>query len=363
MGTDVGASIRRERTRLGWTQPQLARAVCREARVQGDPVGRQEISRWETGKRKPREWLPFIAAALGISVDVLTGAPFSPSDDSPHIEAQRRAGWMLGHGSAHGGNHVADAAVQVWRSAQAEISEEDKFALSVAAELGEVAGWLLFDAGRDDEAHSAFMSAQLHSRLAGDAPLSSFILDMLCMASIGRGTPGESLAISGEILGGTGSRPHMALMAHVRRARALAMTGDRARALDAIQRAEGGLDDSVREDVPEYLRWIDRAEVDMHHGETLLALDSPHEALPYIQRATAGVLTGGRRELGVLVCELDTLVRLHAWRDVDDALRRMAPILRRVSSDRHSRRLRSSLRVISEKGPAWLADSARECAA
>src|SRR5689334_20342848 len=57
----------------------LAHEVCRAAGVIGDPVGRQEISRWETGKRTPREWLPFLAAAFGVSVDVLR-APLAPAE-------------------------------------------------------------------------------------------------------------------------------------------------------------------------------------------------------------------------------------------------------------------------------------------
>jgi hypothetical protein len=73
--------------------------------VIGDPVGRQEVSRWETGKRTHREWLPFLAAALGVSVEVLElpqnpaepplptladflpeGDPLSPLDPSQSIK-------------------------------------------------------------------------------------------------------------------------------------------------------------------------------------------------------------------------------------------------------------------------------------
>ncbi|WP_246033887.1 helix-turn-helix transcriptional regulator [Streptomyces hundungensis] len=75
----MGATIRRERRQRGWSQARLAREVCRVAGVQGEPVGRQEVSRWETGKRTPRDWLPFIAAALGVSVDALT-APQGPAE-------------------------------------------------------------------------------------------------------------------------------------------------------------------------------------------------------------------------------------------------------------------------------------------
>ncbi|GAA1435908.1 hypothetical protein GCM10009601_62720 [Streptomyces thermospinosisporus] len=79
MGTSIGANIKRLREQRGWSQARLAREVCQAAGVIGDPVGRQEISRWETGKRTPREWLPFLAAVLGVPVDVLR-APQNPAE-------------------------------------------------------------------------------------------------------------------------------------------------------------------------------------------------------------------------------------------------------------------------------------------
>ncbi|MGN5379555.1 helix-turn-helix transcriptional regulator [Streptomyces lasalocidi] len=79
MGSDIGANIRRLREEREWSQARLAHEVCRAAGVIGGPVGRQEVSRWETGKRTPREWLPFLAAALGVSVEVLR-APQSPAE-------------------------------------------------------------------------------------------------------------------------------------------------------------------------------------------------------------------------------------------------------------------------------------------
>ncbi|GDY65716.1 hypothetical protein SAV14893_051090 [Streptomyces avermitilis] len=77
MTNAIGANIKRLREARGYSQARLAHEVCRAAGVIGDPVGRQEVSRWETGKRTPREWLPFIAAALGVSADTLR-APLAP---------------------------------------------------------------------------------------------------------------------------------------------------------------------------------------------------------------------------------------------------------------------------------------------
>jgi transcriptional regulator with XRE-family HTH domain len=68
---ETGERIRRRREDLGWTQAQLAREACRSAGVPLNSLGRQEIYRYEKGKRTPREWLPFIAQALRVSIEDL----------------------------------------------------------------------------------------------------------------------------------------------------------------------------------------------------------------------------------------------------------------------------------------------------
>ncbi|MEU6477585.1 hypothetical protein ABZ858_11965 [Streptomyces sp. NPDC047017] len=63
----------------------MAREVCRAAGVIGEPVGRQEVSRWETGKRTPREWLPFLAAALAVPAELLTAPIPAPEPPLPTL--------------------------------------------------------------------------------------------------------------------------------------------------------------------------------------------------------------------------------------------------------------------------------------
>lgn len=80
---EIGERIRRHRQELGWSQDRLAAEACRAAGVTVGTLGRQEIYRWEKGKRTPREWLAFIAKALGTTQDVLTspepGIAYGPS--------------------------------------------------------------------------------------------------------------------------------------------------------------------------------------------------------------------------------------------------------------------------------------------
>lgn len=67
---------------------------ARSAGISGDPIGRQEISRYETGKRTPREWLPFIAAALVVSVEDLTAPLAKLTDDN-----RERVAYSIAHPS------------------------------------------------------------------------------------------------------------------------------------------------------------------------------------------------------------------------------------------------------------------------
>ncbi|MEU4110330.1 XRE family transcriptional regulator [Streptomyces sp. NPDC027717] len=289
--------------------------------------------------------------------------PDSGNAREPDGYVKDAVGWLLAHDDRHGGDHVADAAVQIWEAERRRITGEDKQHLAQAAEIGEVAGWLLHDSARFREARVTLTEAHTLARLAGDAPLEWFILDLIAMIDVHTGRAGEAFAITDEMLTGRQVPGRVALMARVRRARSLALAGDRVRALDALERAAGGLQDSVQADDPAFTWWINTTEVGLHTGEALLSLGEPRAALPHLQRSSAASRDGGRRELGNLLAELTALVRLGAWREAEAPLIRLEPILRTVTSSRTRARLRSTLRAIDRDGPAWLADTAHEITA
>ena len=65
-----GSLIRDLRDSRGWSQTQLADALCQ---VSGRPtISRDEIKRWETGKVIPaRYWIGYLSQAFGVSQDLL----------------------------------------------------------------------------------------------------------------------------------------------------------------------------------------------------------------------------------------------------------------------------------------------------
>jgi transcriptional regulator with XRE-family HTH domain len=69
----LGAAIRELRESLGWSQSRLATALCKVA--DHETVTRENVSRWETGKRVPGPWLlRHLATVLQVPIEILEQA-------------------------------------------------------------------------------------------------------------------------------------------------------------------------------------------------------------------------------------------------------------------------------------------------
>ncbi|MGH4004445.1 MAG: helix-turn-helix domain-containing protein [Pseudonocardiaceae bacterium] len=110
----LGAVIRELRQSLGWSQSRLATKLCKVANHA--TVTRENVSRWETGKRVPgRWWLRHLATVLQVPIQVLE----QTSVDRRHFLtdvvgvsiAHLVASDLIEHGFAaalHGGYPTAD---------------------------------------------------------------------------------------------------------------------------------------------------------------------------------------------------------------------------------------------------------------
>ncbi|QKN87609.1 helix-turn-helix DNA-binding domain protein [Streptomyces phage Vondra] len=272
---------------------------------------------------------------------------------------------LLQHTSRYGGTHVADAVVQVWRAEQSKVDrlvEPSAQLVGAVSEIAQIAGWILFDAHRTDEARRAFVEAQMLARQAGDGARLWFALDMLSMQGVQEGRPGEVLRLADELRSTPGLPPRVALITRVRRARALAQAGERARSLAEMDQARGALQESVSSRDPAWVWWITEAEVVGHLGEVLMSLGDHAAAVPHFQRARDATPTGGRRWLECSVAELSALTAAGAWRDCDALFVDLVPLLDTVASTRSRARLAQTLRVIERDAPPWLAATARDVA-
>lgn len=69
----LGAAIRELRVSVGWSQSRLAAELCKVSNHA--TVTRENISRWETGKRVPGEWwLRHLATVLQVPLEILEQA-------------------------------------------------------------------------------------------------------------------------------------------------------------------------------------------------------------------------------------------------------------------------------------------------
>ncbi|GLF94953.1 helix-turn-helix domain-containing protein [Streptomyces yaizuensis] len=285
-------------------------------------------------------------------------------DAPPPSEAVQRirdsVAALLRHDNEYGPNHVASAGVQVWKSAVRNMIVDDRNYVTAAAEAAQVAGWLLHGANRPAEAWRALTEALALAADIRDRPMMWFCKDLLAMAAIADQQPRDASALADSLL--TDARvPHrVALMAHVRQARALAQSGDTVRASNTMARALGGFQDSDSDRDPQWTWWIDEGEVTHHHGLMLVDAGDARGALPYLDAGLSLALSTNpkrNRAKQYAVGYVGALVSVGAWRDAEEIITRHIAPLDYVSG-RVALRWERTLALADRHGPAWFKDLA-----
>ncbi|WP_446038942.1 hypothetical protein [Streptomyces sp. SID1121] len=252
---------------------------------------------------------------------------------------------LLDHDRRHGPEQVADASLALWRKHAHTTGSVSKQRLATEAELAQVAGWLLFHADRQEEAHSALLEAAHLARLAGEPGFRAFVLDLLSMHAVETGNVGAALAFADEVLSGPRTPPRLHVMAHVRKARAYAIVGEEGRAMREIDQAKVNVLDSVAETDPDWSRWIDLSQVTTHETEVLARVGHADEALERLV-GTVSAADTPRRRLTSLVAAFGAAARLTAWRDVENTTAEIAVLLPQTSFALPVARFRRMARVV-----------------
>ncbi|MFJ2568566.1 helix-turn-helix domain-containing protein [Streptomyces sp. NPDC087568] len=378
----IGANIKRERERLGWSQARLAREVCRSAGIANDPVGRQEVSRWETGKRTPREWLPFLAAALGVSVEVLSApqkpaepplptlADFLPEGD-PLSPLGARTGRRIGIGDVDdlqqrvhglrladdvlaGGDLIRPAlrelrsAVKLYREAT-HTSEVGRQLLRQIGELAQIAGWIASDAGQHAEAERIYRLGISAARQAEDHTLAGNIAGSLAYQFSNTGREAEGLTLAQAALSGAGSdAPPKARALYLDRvAWAHTKAGGVANGQQAM-RALGEAGQALSEDSegtksPAYLYWVDAGELRVMESRVYTELRRPLRAVPLLREVLSGYDATHTREMALY---LSWLAVAYADANEPEEAAAVAGRVISISSDVASERTAERVRVI-----------------
>ncbi|MFD8998058.1 helix-turn-helix transcriptional regulator [Streptomyces abikoensis] len=387
MGGNIGANIRRLREQRGWSQARLARETCRTAGIAGDPIGRQEISRYETGKRTPREWLPFLAAALKVTVEAITGPPPALELPAPTLADYLPAGNPLAPLTARGGRRIGSGAVadlrqrvhglrladdviaggDLIRPALRELRSAVKLyretshseevgaeLLSQIGELAQIAGWIASDAGQYGEAETVYRLGISAARQAGDSTLYGNLAGSLAyqLSNTGREAEGLSLARAALDEAGPGAPPKARALYLDRVAWAETRMGQGH--AQAAMRALGQAGEALAQDAagaqsPGYLYWVDTGELLVMESRVYTELRRPLRAVPLLREVLGRYDATHTRELALYLSWLAVaLVDANEPEEAAAVAERVVSLSAGIASDRTTRRVRVVLDRLAE---------------
>ncbi|MGW2482037.1 DNA-binding protein [Streptomyces sp. NPDC001571] len=199
----------------------------------------------------------------------------------------------------------------------------DADTLAALAELCEVIGWILFDAGLDGRAHRMNTRALALAERCGDRATARLVLLNESMLHTRAGRPRAALDAAARV---SGPRPLPTLVATlvlVRRAHAVALLGGRREADRLVARARSRFLDGASRQDPPWAWWIDRAELTGHHGWVLARLGDWNRAIPLLHEAATAPGPSYRH---LFTAELlAALTGAHAWREAEELIAELAP--------------------------------------
>lgn len=173
--------------------------------------------------------------------------------------------------------------------------------LTVVAELAQLAGWVASDAGRYQHAQRIYLSGVTAAQAAGDRPLGAQLLSSLAYQIANIGNRDDALLIArSAVTGAADATPLVRALLLERLAWAAARTHDTdttRRALDAVDDAYDQRSTGIPE--PEWVYWLDRAEIDVMAGRCLIELGHPAQAEPLLTRALASYNDSHVREVAL----------------------------------------------------------------
>lgn len=370
-----------ELKRVGLAQRDLAKAVG---------VTEQTVARWVSGKQNIyRRNIRGIADALAWTPQQVIEAeerrhavprvsrvapwnmdrPEEADASSDDAEARLRGdvARLVDLDGRFGGDDVLPIAARLFRSAKSEhLSGRGR--LAAVAELGEVAGWVAYDAARLDLARSLSLDALHLAELAGDLSMVRFLLANVTMVDLVQRRPVEALTIV-DYMADQVTSPRIAALFELRRAHALAQMSERYRALRSFDHARVLLDDGIRDDDPRWSWWIDAAELSWHKGtldaelgDWARAVDTYREATEsrVAIRAANGVVGRSRVVYNDLAHYAEALATVGAWSDLEPVMKELTGYVDTIGSARTRSVIRRVLGRIREPSrvPSTLGDLA-----
>lgn len=209
--------------------------------------------------------------------------------------------------------------------------------LAAIAELCEVIGWILFDAGFNRAAHRMNVRALALAELCGDRWTARFVLLNDSMLLAHTGAPRTALESADRVPGARVLPARVSSLVLIRRAHAIAMLGGRRASMDLMARARSRFLDGVSRHDPPWAWWIDRTELVGHRGWVLARLHRWDQAIPLLHEAATAPGPAYRDLFTAQL--LSALARAGAWREAEDLMAALAPRAARIGSVRTTQTL------------------------
>lgn len=295
--------------------------------------------------------------------------PLTSYADAAYLEAVRQYIWhIVALDGVLGGTDLACVAVRFFRSVRQQLGAGtyepavERDLRATAGELAELAGWLLYDADRQDDVRRMNHESLYFCRLAGDRSTELLTLQNASMHAGFLGRPHEALHLARSVLESRDQlTPRVRTLFLVRKARALAQGGDE-QALRLFDQARSHYEDGVRDSDPKWAWWIDERELAWHEGMVLTDLGRAREAVSKFEQsvvlASPRLMRGRYVHLGYL---LGAYVKVGAWRDAEMTMRQIMPMIGCVNSTRVAVLLAGILPALTrERVPGSTRDTAEQ---
>nr|WP_052478077.1 hypothetical protein [Kibdelosporangium sp. MJ126-NF4] len=296
----------------------------------------------------------------------MAGWDFAAPADESYVEIVRETSRQLIRlDSLWGGIDVVGLAKRAFHVVRQRINtggyptrvERDLHA--AGAELAEVAGWIAFDAERQELATELNHEALYLARLAGDRDVEHLTLLNASLQAWYLRHERKCVATAQTVIddGRITSRVHA--MALVRQARAYSRMGNRADAFRTFGQAQSLFLDGVSDRDPSWAWWIDAHEIDGHFAALHTDLGDHRRGIPMLY----DVVTSSNKETpryrvvlaGRLLAEL---VAVRAWHDAQDIAGSLAKNTASIGSARAITLLRSTAEELHRAdAPATLRDT------
>lgn len=350
-------SLIQRRKQVGLTQEKLADLL---------EIDRKTVRRWELGECAPTpETRPALATALALSLEqlavvleaetpaiatpralpgsLLSCAPLGQDvlgmGELEHLHQDMRV--LIELDNRYGADNIAGLAVQLFRSLLRYVSA-GRVAPSLlrdfqaaAAELGEIAGWLLYDANQQPLMRAINHEARHLTHLSGDSSMELLLLQNMSMQACHLGQVADALGIATMVLEGRSLSPRLRALFGIRKARALALAGDMAQATDTLAQAWSYYGDGVRGDDPAWAWWISERELSFHGFMIAADGNDWSGGIRMVQESIE--LTPHDHQRGIyirLACLLRAQVELGLWDEARQTIESLARMVPAVGSSR-----------------------------